>query len=43
MGSTSNWLGPDSELDWPIAMCRRLLGEYAGLDEAALAAIGGEA
>jgi hypothetical protein len=42
MRGGDNWLGPDSELDWPIAMCRRLLGEYAGLDEVALAAIGGE-
>ena len=34
-----DWRGPDSELDWDCSLTRRLLGEYAGLTEAELAAI----
>jgi hypothetical protein len=33
------WRGPADDLDWPISVTRQLLGEFAGLSEAELAAI----
>ena len=33
------WRGPADDLDWPISVTRQLLGQFAGMSEAELAAI----
>jgi hypothetical protein len=35
-------LGKSENLDWPFVLCRNLLGEFAGMSEAELEAIGRE-